>query len=334
VIYILQKGNPSPDYAALRREGREFLDLGRIHKEECEAFGFYLNGVTRRELALAHKMRGIGAFLGDFTSNVRGAMLQGSLSERGPWPAIGGKQIQPFHLRGQKGFLARHTVLPRQARVQPRSILMQNIVAHINHPVEHIQLIGAVASDKEAGSLAILDTVNQLVNRSRLSSHFLLALLSSRLVNWYVYRFLFAKAIRTLHFDGPVSRRIPIPNISLTNPVDRTRHSKIAAWTELLATLYAEDAAAADCRRTQLQERPRKLRQRIDQQVYQLYGLAPEEIVVVEEGWARPGGGTHELAELDSGDAGSRNGSRQRAGRARRRASARLGRDQKAGRHV
>src|SRR5207244_7733091 len=123
-----------------------------------------------------------------------------------------------------------------------------------NHPVEHIQLIGAVVSDKEAVTLVILDTVNQLTNRSPLSSYFLLALLSSRLVNWYVYRFIFAKAIRTLHFDGPVSRRIPIPNINLKNSVDRARHSKIAAWAERLATLYAEGAATADWRRTHLQE--------------------------------------------------------------------------------
>jgi adenine-specific DNA-methyltransferase len=336
VIYILQKGKTSPDYAALRRKGESFLYLGRINKEQCDAFGFYVNGVTRRELALANKIRGVGAFLSDFTINVRGAMLQGSLGERGPRRVIGGKQIQPFHLRGQKGFLPDRAALPKPARVQPGSILVQNIVAHIHHPIEHIQIIGAVVSAKEAGSLAILDTVNQLTNRSWLSSHFLLALLSSRLLNWYVYRFIFAKAIRTLHFDGPVSRRIPIPNIDLKNSVDRVRHRKISAWAELLATLYAEPAAKSPCRPAPPQQRIRKLRAQIDQQVYQLYGLTPEEIVVVEEGWSRAlsGGGDHEPVELDSGDTGSGNGSRRVASLPRRRAGARLGRDQKTGRHL
>jgi len=337
VIYILQKGKSSPDYAALRREGERFLYLGRINKEECDAFGFYVNGVTRRELALANKIRGVGAFLSDFTINVRGAMLQGSLGARGRWRVVGGKQIQPFHVRGQKGFLPDCAAPPQPARVQPKSILVQNIVAHIHHPVEHIQLTGAVVSGKEAGSLAILDTVNQLSNRSSLSSHFLLALLSSRLLNWYVYRFIFAKAIRTLHFDGPVSRRIPIPNIDLKNSVDRARHKKIVAWAELLAILYAQGTAAtATCRPAQPQQRIRKLRAQIDHQVYQLYALTPEEIVVVEEGWSRalPGGGDHEPAELHSDGAGSRDRNRRVASRPRRRASPRLGRDQKTGRHV
>jgi hypothetical protein len=221
--------------------------------------------------------------------------------------------------------------------VQPGSILVQNIVAHIHHPVEHIQIIGAVVSAKEAGRLAILDTVNQLTNRSSLSSHFLLALLSSRLLNWYVYRFIFAKAIRTLHFDGPVSRRIPIPNMNLKNSVDRARHSKIAARAELLATLYAEAAAATSpCRPARPQQRIRKLRAQIDQQVYQLYGLTPEEIVVVEEGWSGTlaRGGRDETAELDSDGAGSRDGSRGSVRHPRRRAGARLGRDQKTGRHL
>jgi SAM-dependent methyltransferase len=288
VIYILQKGKSSSDYAALRRKGESFVYLGRINKEECDAFGFYVNGVTPRELALANKIRGAGAFLSDFTTNIRGAMLQGSLGGRGLWRVVGGKQIQPFHLRGQKGFLPDRAAVPQQARVEPGSILVQNIVAHIHHPVEHIQLTGTVVSGKEAGSLAILDTINQLANRSSLSSHFLLALLSSRLVNWYAYRFIFAKAIRTLHFDGPVSRRIPIPHIDLKNSVTRAGHRKVAAWAEMLAALYAAGAATTPARRpAPPQQRIRKLRAQIDQQVYQLYGLTLEEIVVVEEGWSR-----------------------------------------------
>jgi hypothetical protein len=326
VIYVLQKGKSSPDYAVLRRDRERFLYLGRINKAECAAFGFYVNGVTRREMALANKIRGVGAFLSDFTTNVRGAMLQGSLGARGQRRVVGGKQIQPFHICGQKGFLPDYAAPPQPARVQPGSILVQNIVAHIHHPVEHIQLTGAVVSGKEVDRLAILDTVNQLTNRSSLSSHFLLALLSSRLVNWYAYRFIFAKAIRTLHFDGPVSRRIPIPHIDLKNSVDSVRHRRIAAWAELLATLYAEAAATSPYRSARPQQRIRKLRAQIDQQVYQLYGLTQEEIVVVEEGWPLTlSGGDHEPAERDSDGAGSGDGSRLVVRRPRQRADARLG---------
>jgi len=33
--------------------------------------------------------------------------------------------------------------------------------------------------------------------------------LNSKLINWYAYRFIFGKAIRTMHFDSPVTSRIP-----------------------------------------------------------------------------------------------------------------------------
>src|SRR5437870_269431 len=83
----------------------------------------------------------------------------------------------------------------------PSGLPGPSIAAHTDGAVDHIELIGAVISGKGAGTLVILDTVNPLTNRSPLSSYFLLGLLSSPLLNWYVYRFIFAKAIRTLYFD-------------------------------------------------------------------------------------------------------------------------------------
>ena len=36
-------------------------------------------------------------------------------------------------------------------------------------------------------------------------------LFNSKLINWYAYRFILAKAIRTMQFDNPITNRIPVP---------------------------------------------------------------------------------------------------------------------------
>ena len=67
----------------------------------------------------------------------------------------------------------------------------------------------------------IADTVNQLVPvGGSMSSHFLLGLLSSRVVNWYVYKFLLSEAIRTIHLDRVITNRIPV-NIKRMDDVER-----------------------------------------------------------------------------------------------------------------
>ena len=61
----------------------------------------------------------------------------------------------------------------------------------------------------------ILDSVNQInVASDSLAPEFVLALLNSKLINWYVYYYVFAQASLTMHFDNPITDRIPLPNFS------------------------------------------------------------------------------------------------------------------------
>jgi hypothetical protein len=285
VIYFLEKGQPSKAYRSFRRNDREFICQADIPKNACREFGFLINGLDAAELALGRKLRLPGHFLADFTQNTRGAGLQRSLGHRrSELRVIGGKQIQRYLLAGNKGRLDRGLPIPPQAFVRPGSILVQNIVAHIGKPSAHLKIIGAVVGDPEAAEIVILDTVNQLTNRSHFSSHYLLGLLHSRLINWYVYKFIFAQAIRTLHFDGPVSRRIPLPVLDLHNALDRSRHDRLAALAKVMADLHRQQATAASASWGQrLQIRLAATAQRMDQLVYGLYGLTNEETVLVEK---------------------------------------------------
>jgi hypothetical protein len=284
VIYTLNKNRPQPEYACWKRQGQTFIHSADIGKRECGQYGFYLNGIETAELAIARTVLGVGAFLGDFATNTRGGMLQGSVgTDPGGWRVVGGKQVQRFRILGQKGYLPQDAELPPQALVQTGGILVQNIVAHIANPVDHIKIIGAVPDAEEAKRLVILDTVNQLANHSKLSSHYLLGLLLSRLMNWYVYRFIFAKAIRTMHFDGPVTDRLPIRDIDFTDAADRSRHDRVAALAELQAGLKKrEGVAKSPDERIRLERQMNMADRQLDQLVYDLYGLTDEAARIVD----------------------------------------------------
>lgn len=281
VIYTLQCGVRTERYSTARRCAREVIPIGEISKQDCAEFEFLLNGVSAADADIALAMRSCGRFLNDFVQNTRGAMFQDAVDDSGKGlRVIGGKQVQQFHVDGQKGFLNPRTrLLDQNAHVQPGSVLVQNIVAHIENPIDHIKISAAIVPDEEASKIVILDTVNQLTNTSRLSSYYFVGLLNSALINWYVYRFVYAKAIRTMHFDGPVTSRIPIPQPGTTN---RDWYDRVVlAATRLTSIRSQPEKLLTDTRIAKVQERTAKYMAAIDNAVFQLFGLSDEQIEVV-----------------------------------------------------
>lgn len=284
LIYISKKGVSNPKYISSKRFDEAFVEAGDIEKSRCEIFGFLLNGVSEAELLIGLKMRESGKFLGEIVSNTRGGMFQKAVDDAQKTASlrvIGGAQVQRGHLRGEKGWVSADAIAAN-ARVKSESILVQNIVAHIQNPTDHIKITASMVAGIE-NKIAILDTVNQLENASKLNSQFLLALLHSRLINWYVYRFIFAKSIRTMHFDTPVSDKIPIPKLDLSKNSDATKHDQIAQLVETMLQLRADLPAATGAQKSALEKRIATTDRQIDALVYRLYGLSEEEIALVEE---------------------------------------------------
>ena len=277
-IYLVHKGRPTNGYNSLVREDEAFVEVGRIPKRECRRFGLLLNDIDGRELAIGRVMHGSGRFLGDLTTNTRGAALRDLPMVPGPGRrVIGGRQIRSWRIEGERGRLAPRAPAPKCARVEAGSILVQNILAHINRPLHHIQIIATAVDATAARRIAILDTVNQLVNRSDLSSDYLLGLLMSRPVAWYVYRFVFAKAVRTMHFDGPVSDRIPVPGLDLSRARDRTGHDEMAELARRMTALHERPTGPS----LKLAQTVRFIQDKIDRLACELYGLDEDQIEAI-----------------------------------------------------
>lgn len=280
-IYEFNKAKKFDEYDSFVRDGEIFKQTSKVSKKLCDEFGFLINGVSKKEIELASKIISHKNFINDYFVNQRGAMLQQYLDEMGNIKVIGGKQLNRYYLNSEvKGRIERKNIGDPKAYIKPNSILVQNIVAHIMNPIPHISIISTIVDPTYTEELAILDTINQLINKSDLSSYYFLGILNSKLTNWYTYKFIFANAIRTMHFDSIVTERIPLP--SLIKEKLELYDIMIKDVKQMLATKKQLQLAKTESDKNYLNRKCERLDKEIDQLVYQLYGLTEEEIKIVE----------------------------------------------------
>ncbi len=265
IIYLHKKGVKTPTYRNLTREDLRFNLVGRIDKRECRQFEIYVNDVDNAELGIAHQMIEAGNFLENHITVASGGDMQRKISGIKTNKAVlGGANVQRHYLRGIKGYYNLDAVHDR-AVVQAGNILVQDILAFIERPMRHIKITAHIVQEAESNFL-ILNTINQIeIASDDLSSYFVLALLNSKLINWYVYRFIYAKPIRTMHFNRPVIKRIPLPDYAKQPDLIANVISDVK---RIYANRHANEAAS---------------QRRIDKAIFQLYGLSPEQIAIVEE---------------------------------------------------
>jgi hypothetical protein len=218
------------------------------------------------EILIGIKILSTGLTLNDISTNQRGAMVQELLSEQGDRNVIGGAEIQKYGITGIKGRVYLQDIHDQKAFINPNSLLVQNIIAHIENPYNHIKITGIIPDNND---YILVDTINQITlnQNQNLTSELIWSILHSTLINWYIYRFIFAKANRTMHFDNTTTSKIPIPkdmNLDIQN---------------LLCELVAQILSA---KKSNPKADTTALETKIDQLVYQLYNLTPEEIKIIE----------------------------------------------------
>jgi hypothetical protein len=265
-IILNHKGCKTDCYKSVLFNSNQFETIGIINKELKTKFGFYPNGIEQCEISIGEKVIGNSIFLKDISHNSRGEMLQKIVKNSGKYVIIGGNEINKYGIRGVKGYIDDIQFLTKKATTNKNSIFVQNIVAHITKPFDHIKIIACIPDRTDC---YITDTINQItISNNNFYKSYIWALLNSNFVSWYVYRFIFAKAIRTMHFDSPVTSRIPVPNI----PLERQKPI-VSLVTQILSAKKKNPASDTS-----------ELEREVDELVYGLYGLTEGEIAVVEGG--------------------------------------------------
>ena len=286
VITIFYNNYQNDSYITSIREDKEITHIGEINKKTFKDFGFYLNAVSNEELNIAYKMNESKKVLNDFCINKLEGNYQNNLIEKeksNTLKVLGGKHINRYYYPNTiKGYLEKKYVSNNKGIIKENSILVQNIVAHIMNPKPHIKII-AMPSNllKNKNEYILLNTVNQLENISNLDTRFILAIVNSKLISWYVYIFIFGLAIRTMHFDNPVTSRIPMPVIDLTKKKDKDMYNKIIDLVDNIITLNKKlndnNNSTSDIK-NELAE----CEMQLDNLIYKIYNLNDNDIRVIE----------------------------------------------------
>ncbi|MGC8889706.1 MAG: TaqI-like C-terminal specificity domain-containing protein, partial [bacterium] len=158
---------------------------------------------------------------------------------------------------------------PKVKELMKPKIISQNIVAHVMNPSDRIVVMATY--DKE--SLLTLDTVmNTFLNDNSFSYEYILAILNSRLAEWFYYWFVYNRAIRTMHFDEYYIGKMPIKKITIQNQY--LTHQIESLVSQILSLTQSDDYLENSKKQAEVKE----LEKEIDQLVYKLYGLTEEEI--------------------------------------------------------
>jgi len=207
VLVFFSKSVNSNKFLSGIIKSNQIFELGEIEKVTFEKFGFYLNGISNEELKIGEKTNSNMIYVGDVSENKRGGNFQKNINENDELRVIGGAEIQRDGISKVRGYINTNKT-ESSWLINENSLLVQNIVAHIENPSDHIKITACYPQDK---NYVILDTINQLTFNEKYDAKVFWILFNSKLINWYCYNFILAKAIRTIHFDSPVTNRIPFP---------------------------------------------------------------------------------------------------------------------------
>ncbi len=189
------------------------------------------------------------------------------------YPCVKGIDIFRYGLGPERRYLKGTIAKKFLSLYQGHKVVAQEIVAHIKNPLPHIQIA------------MFYDDANRLINDTcveirplnlRLEHKFLLAYYQSTFCNWYAYNLTYNRAIRTMHFIDYYITQIPLPKSVIDNPDQQKKF--VAVVDQILAITKDDDYLNNPAKQVKVKEYERQ----IDQMVYQLYGLTPEEIAMVE----------------------------------------------------
>jgi TaqI-like C-terminal specificity domain len=123
-----------------------------------------------------------------------------------------------------------------------------------------------------------------VLTAAKLSAKFVLGVLNSRLLS-YIYVNTSAIATKDDFRQTTLAelRRLPIPFPDFEIKVEKSRHDKLVSLVEKMLALTPKlRAALSDSEKATLQNAVTATDRQIDALVYELYGLTPEEIELVE----------------------------------------------------
>ncbi|MDD4923817.1 MAG: N-6 DNA methylase [Dehalococcoidales bacterium] len=286
VVVISKQFASEHSFYALNLDTNGITKQVYVTKETAQSTDTIPMGINEKELKIFNKMTSSKLFMKDISQTTRGIPFQKHLTNNATGiPTYRGDHISRYSLNKTKEFLPEAILSGADKKIsflsQPK-ILSQQIIAHVMKPYDHIVLM----STYDGKGILTLDTIqNTIITNKAFSYYFITGLLNSKLWAWYAYNFIFSKAIRTMHFDEYYLTKFPLAAIDFDNPSEKAMHDKLVSLVEKMLELNKKLAPIRDVfsnEKDELVKEIEKTDREIDELVYKLYGLTPEEIAIVE----------------------------------------------------
>ena len=284
IIYFQSKNKIFPTYISGLRKN-EIIDAElTISKSMSNEFGLLLSNITLKEIDLGLKIKSQGQSLGNFCVIKRGLDIQEYLLPAKYYKEIfRSKSIGRYELKSAVEGISKESYTRLKYEIEfmeKPKIIIQNIVAHVMNPIDHIILM---ATTDDIGIIGLGSVGNIFLDENTLDKKFIVALLNSRLFSWFAYRFIYGKAIRTMRFDQHHLNKLHLPNVNSNKLMENQSYKDIMSNVSQMLTAKKQlQQAKTEGDKTYLQRKCETLDKQIDELVYQIYELTEKEIKIVE----------------------------------------------------
>ncbi len=284
IIYFQTKNKILPTYMSGVRKNKNIETELTLSKSLSNEFGLLLSNITLKEINLGLKIKSQGQSLSNFCVIKRGLDIQDYLVTSKYYKEIfRSKSIGRYELKRAVEGISKDSYIklkPEIEYMEKPKIIIQNIVAHVMNPIDHIILMATIDDE---GIIGLGSVGNIYLDGNELDNKFIVALLNSRLFSWYAYRFIYGKAIRTMRFDQHHLNKLHLPNISSSALSDNRSYQRIVNYVSQIITAKKQlQQAKTESDKNYLQRKCDTLEKQIDELVYKLYDLTEDEIKIVE----------------------------------------------------
>jgi methylase of polypeptide subunit release factors len=228
--------------------------------------------ISDEEIEIGEKIVKNSASFREYFQLLRGMVPLTALRETGEVKVYQGKYIQGYHFIEPGKGISEEEIKDYGKLTIPK-LMFQQIVSHALSPSPHVRLVGAI--DLKGTNLSI-DTVSNIFIKKKVphlkdSEALLLALavLNSRVMSWFADRFIYAKAIRTMHFDNYQLNKMRFPA--------NMKDIKIKDIIKLVQNLIAIGPE-----NSRFREKAGELEKLINANVAKIFGLASNDIAYID----------------------------------------------------
>ena len=253
--------------------------MKKKHKVKYSLFNERLFPIYSNEVNsdIKSKIEKDSIILGSFCDITRGLYLQkyktlltDNKTSEDDLRVMAGKDIGIYKYRGYKYLYLKNRKVrefdKKIKRILKERIVSQRIVAQTRN---HIKII---ATYDEGDNLNIDTVINIIQNEKKFKYKYVLGILNSKLAAYYLYNFVYNRAVRSMNFE--YVKFLPIRKTS------SSKQNEIIALVDKLLKLNKEVKDKNEIEK--LNSETTEIMEKVDKKVYSLYGLEKKEIKEIE----------------------------------------------------